>query len=175
MHSESVESAGQCQRVALNLTGAEKIDLARGDVLADESAGLRDLALRCVAGNPALASACEEQPLACGLFVATAETIARAIVLDEAAAIARRARVSRSLFRHCRRRARGDRFVVRDETNSRTLGGCVCSSFSDVAAETVRCVSRESPRAQDSAGADAIESIAQLQESSRLNRFESRR
>ena len=33
---DSVESAGLCQRVALNLTGAEKIDLARGDVLADE-------------------------------------------------------------------------------------------------------------------------------------------
>ena len=36
VHSDSVESAGLCQRVALNLTGAEKLDLARGDVLADE-------------------------------------------------------------------------------------------------------------------------------------------
>jgi len=36
VHSESVESAGLCQRVALNLTGAEKLELARGDVLADE-------------------------------------------------------------------------------------------------------------------------------------------
>src|SRR5258707_370299 len=36
VHSDSVESAGLCQRVALNLTGAEKLELARGDVLADE-------------------------------------------------------------------------------------------------------------------------------------------
>src|SRR5271155_3701813 len=30
VHSDSVESAGLCQRVALNLTGAEKLGLARG-------------------------------------------------------------------------------------------------------------------------------------------------
>src|SRR5215469_1646120 len=36
VHSESVEQAGRCQRVALNLTGAEKLELARGNVLADE-------------------------------------------------------------------------------------------------------------------------------------------
>ena len=36
VHSEPVERAGLCQRVALNLSGAEQIELKRGDVLADE-------------------------------------------------------------------------------------------------------------------------------------------
>src|SRR5258705_382155 len=81
MHSEPVESAGQCQRVALNLTGAEKIDLARGDVLADNrldfatsrlgtSLELHPSARRALKSNTRVR-----------LFVATAETIARAIVL----------------------------------------------------------------------------------------------
>ena len=51
VHSDSVESAGLCQRVALNLTGAEKLDLARGDVLADERVDSRDRALRRMARN----------------------------------------------------------------------------------------------------------------------------
>src|SRR6266849_3851455 len=36
VHGEAVESAGLCQRVALNLTGGERLELKRGDVLADE-------------------------------------------------------------------------------------------------------------------------------------------
>src|SRR5215468_5812663 len=36
VHSESVERADRCQRVALNLTGAERLELGRGMVLADE-------------------------------------------------------------------------------------------------------------------------------------------
>ena len=36
VHGETVEHAGLCQRVALNLSGAERIDLKRGDVLADD-------------------------------------------------------------------------------------------------------------------------------------------
>src|ERR1700730_9613666 len=35
VHGEAVENAGLCQRVALNLTGSEKLELKRGDVLAD--------------------------------------------------------------------------------------------------------------------------------------------
>src|SRR5208337_624536 len=35
VHGQVVESAGLCQRVALNLSGAERVELQRGDVLAD--------------------------------------------------------------------------------------------------------------------------------------------
>ena len=97
VHSDSVESAGLCQRVALNLTGAEKLDLARGDVLADERLDsatarfdawleIRPAAKRALKSNTRVR-----------LFIGTAETIARAIVLDEAGAIAPKAsRPSRS-------------------------------------------------------------------------------
>src|SRR5579864_8900469 len=36
VHSEPVERAGLCQRVALNLSGAERMELKRGDVVADD-------------------------------------------------------------------------------------------------------------------------------------------
>src|SRR5581483_6185233 len=37
VHGQPVEQAGLCQRVALNLAGAEKIELQRGSWLADEA------------------------------------------------------------------------------------------------------------------------------------------
>ena len=91
VHSDSVESAGLCQRVALNLTGAEKLDLARGDVLADERLDaatarfdawleIRPAAKRALKNNTRVR-----------LFIGTAETIARAIVLDDSGAIAPKA------------------------------------------------------------------------------------
>src|SRR5580692_11412967 len=91
VHSDSVESAGLCQRVALNLTGAEKLGLARGDVLADERVDsatarfdawleIRPAAKRALKNNTRVR-----------LFIGTAETIARAIVLDEAGTIAPKA------------------------------------------------------------------------------------
>src|SRR5258708_22209430 len=126
MHSEAVESAGQCQRVALNLTGAEKIDLARGDVLADERLDfatsrfdawleIRPSAKRALKSNTRVR-----------LFVATAETIARAIVLDEAGIITPKSAGFAQLVSDTPVVAlAGDRFVIRDETNSRTLGGWI--------------------------------------------------
>ena len=124
VHSDSVESAGLCQRVALNLTGAEKLDLARGDVLADERLDaatarfdawleIRPAAKRALKNNTRVR-----------LFIGTAETIARAIVLDDSGAIAPKAAGLAQLVADEPVVAlAGDRFVIRDETNSRTLGG----------------------------------------------------
>ena len=124
VHSDSVESAGLCQRVALNLTGAEKLDLARGDVLADERLDaatarfdawleIRPAAKRALKNNTRVR-----------LFIGTAETIARAIVLDDSGAIAPKAAGLAQLVTDDPVVAlAGDRFVIRDETNSRTLGG----------------------------------------------------
>src|ERR1700733_2129842 len=126
VHSDSVESAGLCQRVALNLTGAEKLDLARGDVLADERVDsatarfdawleIRPAAKRALKNNTRVR-----------LFIGTAETIARAIVLDDAGAIAPKAAGLAQLVAEDPVVAlAGDRFVIRDETNVRTLGGGV--------------------------------------------------
>ncbi|HXN14550.1 MAG TPA: selenocysteine-specific translation elongation factor, partial [Candidatus Acidoferrales bacterium] len=124
VHSDSVESAGLCQRVALNLTGAEKLELARGDVLADER--LESATTRFDAWleiRPAAKRALKNNTRV-RLFIGTAETIARAIVLDEADALAPKAAGFAQLVAEGAVVAlAGDRFVIRDETNSRTLGG----------------------------------------------------
>ena len=126
VHSESVDRAGLCQRVALNLSGAEKIDLGRGDVLADERLDfttarfdawleIRPAAKRALKNNQRVR-----------LFIATAETIARAILLGGNAAIEPKSAGLVQLVCDDEVVALGgDRFVIRDETNSRTLGGGV--------------------------------------------------
>ncbi len=126
VHNESVERAGLCQRVALNLTGAEKIELKRGDVLADDRLDITTerfdatLEIRPSAKRPL------KNNERVRIFIGTAETLARAIILGEAAAIAPKSRglVQLVLDEHVVALS-GDRFVIRDQTNVRTLGGGV--------------------------------------------------
>jgi selenocysteine-specific elongation factor len=167
VHSESVESAGLCQRVALNLTGAEKIDLARGDVLADERLDaatsrfdawleIRPATKRALKNNTRVR-----------LFVATAETIARAIVLDEAGFIAPKSAGFAQLVPDTPVVAlAGDRFVIRDETNSRTLGGGIVLNPLGRRARKPFDAYRASLRVlKESSGPGAIEALLNLQES----------
>ena len=126
VHNESVERAGLCQRVALNLTGAEKIELKRGDVLADDrleitterfdaTLEIRPSAKRPLKNNERVR-----------VFIGTAETLARAIILGEAAAIAPKSRgLVQLVLDEPVVALSGDRFVIRDQTNVRTLGGGV--------------------------------------------------
>ncbi len=167
VHSESVESAGLCQRVALNLTGAEKIDLARGDVLADERLEVATrrfdawLEIRPATKRPL------KNNMRVRLFIATAETIARAIVLDEAGLIAPKSAGFAQLVPDSPVVAlAGDRFVIRDETNSRTLGGGVVLNPLGRRARKPFDAYRASLRAlKESSGPDAIEALLNLQES----------
>ena len=163
VHSESVESAGLCQRVALNLTGAEKLDLARGDVLADERLDsatarfdawleIRPAAKRALKNNTRVR-----------LFIGTAETIARAIVLDDAGAIAPKAAGLAQLVAEDPVVAlAGDRFVIRDETNSRTLGGgIVLNPLGRRVRKPLEAYRANLQTLKDSSGADATRSAAQ--------------
>src|SRR5260370_36708114 len=167
VHSESVESAGLCQRVALNLPGAEKIDLARGDVLADERLDfatsrfdawleIRPTTKRALKNNTRVR-----------LFIATAETIARAIVLDEVAVIAPKSAGFAQLVPDTPVVAlAGDRFVIRDETNSRTLrGGIVLNPLGRRARKPLDADPANLRVLKESSGAGAIEAILNLQES----------
>src|SRR5208282_1729512 len=84
VHSEPVERAGLCQRVALNLTGDEP---KRGDVLADERLDISTDRLDArVEIRPAA-----KRPLKTNdhirLFAGTAEVLGRAIVLEESGEI----------------------------------------------------------------------------------------
>jgi selenocysteine-specific elongation factor len=167
VHSDSVESAGLCQRVALNLTGAEKLDLARGDVLADERVDsatarfdawleIRPAAKRALKNNTRVR-----------LFIGTAETIARAIVLDEAGTIAPKAAGLAQLVAEDPVVAlAGDRFVIRDETNSRTLGGgTVLNPLGRRVRKPLEAYRANLLMLKNSSGADAIEALINLQES----------
>jgi selenocysteine-specific elongation factor len=167
VHSDSVESAGLCQRVALNLTGAEKLDLARGDVLADERVDsatarfdawleIRPAAKRALKNNTRVR-----------LFIGTAETIARAIVLDEAGTIAPKAAGLAQLVAEDPVVAlAGDRFVIRDETNSRTLGGgIVLNPLGRRVRKPLEAYRANLLMLKNSSGADAIEALINLQES----------
>src|ERR1700682_165236 len=169
MHSESVESAGLSQRVALNLTGAEKIDLARGDVLADERLDFATSRLDAWLEIRPSAKRALKSNTRVRLFVATAETIARAIVLDEAGSIAPKSAGFAQLVTDPDTPVvalAGDRFVIRDETNSRTLGGGIVLNPLGRRARKPFDAYRANLRVlKDSAGPDAIEAILNLQES----------
>src|SRR5271168_5080905 len=171
VHSDSVESAGLCQRVALNLTGAEKLELARGDVLADErldSATSRFDAWLEI--RPAAKRALKSN-IRVRLFVATAETIARAIVLDEAGTIAPKSAGFAQLVPDTPVVALvGDRFVIRDETNSRTLGGgIVLNPLGRRARKPFDAYRANLRLLKESSGPDAIEALLNLQESFALS------
>jgi selenocysteine-specific elongation factor len=167
VHSDSVESAALCQRVALNLTGAEKLELARGDVLADER--LESATTRFDAWleiRPAAKRALKNNTRV-RLFIGTAETIARAIVLDEADALAPKAAGFAQLVAEGAVVAlAGDRFVIRDETNSRTLGGgIVLNPLGRRIRKPIETYRANLMRLKDSTGANALEALINLQES----------
>src|SRR5580658_634170 len=115
VHNESVERAGLCQRVALNLTGTEKIELKRGDVLGDDrldittdrfdaSLEIRPAAKRPLKNNERVR-----------VFIGTAETLARAIILDEAGTIAPKARgLAQLVLDEPVVALSSDHFIVRD-------------------------------------------------------------
>ncbi|MGH7931578.1 MAG: selenocysteine-specific translation elongation factor [Candidatus Binataceae bacterium] len=126
VHGESRESAGLCQCVALNLTGAERLELKRGFVLADDRLELTTarldarLEIRPAAKRPL------KNNQRVRFFIGTAEAIGRAIVLEAPGEIAPKKRALTQLVLEDPVVAlTGDRFVIRDETNLRTLGGGV--------------------------------------------------
>jgi selenocysteine-specific elongation factor len=126
VHGETVEHAGLCQRVALNLSGAERMDLKRGDVLADDRLELTTTRLDAVLEIRPAAKRALKNNQRVRFYLGTADTIGRVIVLEEPGEIPpkRRALVQIVLNDPMVALA-GDRFVIRDETNTRTLGGGV--------------------------------------------------
>jgi selenocysteine-specific elongation factor len=129
-HNEKVESVGPGNRVAANLSGVDKNDLARGDVLAAPRSV--QPARRIDAKVRVLGSA--SQPLRHGaqllLHSGTAEVPARLIVLDgDAIAPAAEGWAQLYLERPIAAAAH-DRFVLRVASPGQTVGG---GTFVDVA------------------------------------------
>ncbi len=124
VHGETVETAGRCQRVALNLAGSERVELERGCVLADWKLDLTTsrldaaLELRPAAKRPLRNNSRVR------VFIGTSETIGRAILLEPAGEIEpKNSGLVQLVLNDPVVALCGDRFVIRDETNLRTLGG----------------------------------------------------
>ena len=124
VHSEPVDRAGLCQRVALNLSGAERMELKRGDVIADERLQITTarfdarLEIRPAAKRPL------KNNERVRLFIGTTETLGRAIVLESPGEIApKKNALVQIVLNDPIVALAGDRFVIRDEASRRTLGG----------------------------------------------------
>ena len=171
VHSESVQSAGRCQRVALNLTVPEKIELQRGQVLADERVDvvtsrfdswleIRPAAKRPVKNNSRIR-----------LFIGTSEMLARIILLEDRVALAPKERgLAQIVTEEPAVALTGDRFVIRDETNVRTLGGgIVLNPLGRRSRKPLDEYRRNLIAIRDSSGPETIEALLNLQESLALS------
>jgi selenocysteine-specific elongation factor len=126
VHGEAVERAGVCQRVALNLAGVERVELKRGDVVADERLDFATTRLDArIEIRPAAKRPLRNQQRV-RFYLGAAETPARAIVLEAPGEIPpKKSAFAQLVLDHPMVALAGDRFVLRDETNVRTIGGGV--------------------------------------------------
>ncbi len=126
VHNQSLESASRGQRVALNLAGPEKISLERGDVVCHEKltrASDRFDALLEV--RPAARKGIKSHQRI-RLHLGTAERLGKVILLEDR----EKAEPKQSVYCQITLTEpllvmREDRFIIRDETAQRTLGGGV--------------------------------------------------
>jgi len=126
VHGAPVPVATAGQRVALNLTGPGKDDIARGDTLAGPGPDLATMRfdasveIRPSAGKPL------ESHTQVRVHHGTRETMGRVIWLDDVRSIEPRSRAYAQIaLAEPLVLCRGDRFVLRDQTAQRTLGGGV--------------------------------------------------
>jgi selenocysteine-specific elongation factor len=167
VHNSAVAGAGAGQRVALNLSGAERLELRRGMTLCDErieGAATRidvRLEIRAAAKRPV------KNHQQVRLFLATAETPARVIVMGAGGEIAPKQRALAQLVLDEPIAAlRGDRFVIRDETNMRTLGGgIVINPFGRISRRPLDLYVQNLEAAEGPFGPAVIEAMINLQES----------
>jgi selenocysteine-specific elongation factor len=126
VHGAAQERAGFGQRVALNLTGVERADVRRHQVVCDARLG-RDTSCfdAFVELRPGPKRALRHHGRA-RLHLATAETLATAVLLDGSA------RLEPGASGYCQLRLaepimtlKGDRFILRAETADATIGGGV--------------------------------------------------
>lgn len=124
VHSQPVDSAQAGQRVALNLSGAERMSIARGAVVAEERLDFvtdrldARLEVRAAARHPLASNA------GVRLFIGTSQALGRVIVLEAAAEVPLN---SNGLVQIVLEKPvvalSGDHFVIRDLANQRTMGG----------------------------------------------------
>ena len=126
VHNEPVEVATWGQRVALNLSGQEKAAIERGHVICDEKITMpSDRFDAFLEVRPTAASGVKNHQRV-RVHLGTAERLAKLILLGA------QQKVGPKQSGYCQitlaeplLAVRGDRFIIRDETAQRTLGGGV--------------------------------------------------
>ena len=166
VHGEPVERAGLCQRVALNLTGTEKFDLRRGQVLADDQLDLVTRRIDAILEIRPAAKRALKSNRRIRMFIGTTETLGRAIVLEDQPEIAPKTRgLAQFVLDDPIVALAGDRFVIRDETNVRTIGGGIVLNPKGRESRKPLATYRSSLNALASAqGPEAIEALLDLQD-----------
>ncbi|MBM3820037.1 MAG: selenocysteine-specific translation elongation factor [Acidimicrobiia bacterium] len=124
VHGQAVEAATWGQRVAMNLTGSEKASIERGQVICHEKVGHATTRFDArIEVRPTAASGLKNHQRV-RVHLGAAEGLARLILLDGREAVrARDAAFAQLVLLEPMLALRGDRFVIRDETAQRTLGG----------------------------------------------------
>ena len=132
VHGVPLPRAEHGQRVAMNLVGVERTDLGRGHVVCDPRlVRLTErfdahVEIRPAAGRP-LASHTRVR-----LHIGTAEVMAKLVILGDGPLAPRTSGWAQLVLTEPVLAMRGDRFILRDETARRTLGGgMVVHPFAD--------------------------------------------
>jgi selenocysteine-specific elongation factor len=126
VHNDAVPLAVAGQRVALNLGGAERPSLSRGDVICDEAlTRTSDRFDAAIELRPAAGAGLKDRQRV-RVHIGTAERLATIRVLGASDKLTPEERGYGQLtLARPVHLLRGDRFILRDETASRTIGGGV--------------------------------------------------
>ena len=124
VHGKSVDSAGWGQRVAMNLTGPERADIARGHVICHEKISLvTDRFDAHLEVRPAANKGIKNHQRV-RVHLGTAERLGKIVILGKAEKIEpKQSAYCQITIAQPLLALRGDHFIVRDETAQRTLAG----------------------------------------------------
>ncbi len=126
VHGAGVDRAWAGQRVALNLGGVAKDGVARGDTVAAPQSGLITERFDAKVEIRPLASRPLRSHERVRVYLATREVMGRIVWLDGVAEVGpRQASYAQVVLSEPAVAGPSDRFVIRDETSQRTLGGGV--------------------------------------------------
>jgi selenocysteine-specific elongation factor len=126
VHGHEVAEATYGQRVALNLAGVACAELRRGHVISDPRLDrVTDRFDAWVEVRPAAARPVESHEVV-RLYVGTAEVIGKLVLLGERESLApRQSAYAQLVLREPVQALRGDRFILRNQSAQRTIGGGV--------------------------------------------------
>ena len=126
VHGCEVPEATHGQRVALNLAGIERTEVKRGDVVCDPRLDrVTDRIDAWVEIRPAAGRPVESHEVV-RLYIGTAEAIGKLVLVDGRDALPpRQSGYAQLVLREPVQALRGDRFVLRNQSAQRTIGGGV--------------------------------------------------